>query len=162
MPRPPLDRFVEHLPRVTYYKPAGIPMRDLDEVCLTVDELEALRLKDVEGLEQEEGAVRMGVARTTFRRILVTARAKVARALTEGKAIRIEGGNYQVTTSKRFKCENCGLIWEVPSRTDQVRTDQEEANMTCPECKAGRIRRVDHGRHGFGNRPCGWHGGNGI
>lgn len=154
MPRPPLGRFVECVPRVTYFKPAGVPMRDLDEVCLTVDEIEALRLKDVEGLEQEEGALRMGVARTTFRRILVTARAKVARALTEGKAIRIEGGNYRVEPLRRFKCEDCGFTWEVPFGTGQKGVD-----MSCPECKTGRIHRIDREGHGFGNRPWGWRGG---
>lgn len=94
MPRPPIPRLVKHIPRVTYFKPAGIPLRVLAEVGLTVDELEAVRLKDLEGLEQEEAAARMGIARTTFRRVLVSARAKIADALVTGKAIRIEGGPF--------------------------------------------------------------------
>ncbi|MDI6893521.1 MAG: DUF134 domain-containing protein [Bacillota bacterium] len=94
MPRPPIPRLVEHIPEVTYFKPAGIPLRLLEEVELTVDELEAIRLKDIEGLEQEEAAGRMGIARTTFRRVLVSARAKIAEALVRGKAIRIEGGTF--------------------------------------------------------------------
>jgi len=94
MPRPPIPRLVEHIPKVTYFKPAGIPLRLLEEVELTVDELEAIRLKDIEGLEQEEAAARMGIARTTFRRVLVSARAKIAEALVKGKAIRIEGGPF--------------------------------------------------------------------
>ncbi|MEW6546119.1 MAG: DUF134 domain-containing protein [Bacillota bacterium] len=94
MPRPPIPRFVEHIPEVTYFKPAGIPLRQLEEVELTVDELEAIRLKDMEGLEQEEAAARMGIARTTFRRVLVSGRAKVAEALVQGKAIRIQGGAF--------------------------------------------------------------------
>lgn len=100
MPRPPIPRLVEHIPKVTYFKPAGIPLRLLEEVELTVDELEAIRLKDIEGLEQEEAAARMGIARTTFRRVLVSARAKIAEALVTGKAIRIEGGPFIPTRAE--------------------------------------------------------------
>jgi len=83
------------LPDVTYFKPAGVPLKDLQEVCLTVDELEALRLKDVEGLDQVSCAERMGIAQSTFQRILTGARKKLAGAVVEGTAIRIQGGNFQ-------------------------------------------------------------------
>ncbi|TDA68340.1 MAG: DUF134 domain-containing protein [Clostridia bacterium] len=96
MPRPPKCRRVEFLPQHTYFKPAGIPLRELEEVVLAVEEVEALRLKDLEGLEQEECAERMQVSRPTFQRILVGARQKVSRALVEGKAIRVEGGTFAV------------------------------------------------------------------
>jgi predicted DNA-binding protein (UPF0251 family) len=86
---------VEFLPDITYFKPAGVPLRQLEEVILTVEELEAIRLKDLEGLEQEECAERMGISRPTFFRIINSARSKVAEALVKGKAIRIEGGKYQ-------------------------------------------------------------------
>ena len=56
MPRPPKCRRVAFLPQATYFKPAGVPLRILDEVVLSVEEAEAIRLKDLEGLEQEEGA----------------------------------------------------------------------------------------------------------
>lgn len=94
-PRPLKPRCVAHVPSVTYFKPAGIPLHALDEVVLTVDELEALRLKDVLGFEQEECAQKMNVAQSTFQRILTSARTKVSTALVQGKAIRIEGGRYQ-------------------------------------------------------------------
>ncbi|GAB6273387.1 MAG: hypothetical protein STSR0004_02500 [Peptococcaceae bacterium] len=94
MPRPPKWRTVEQFPSCTYFKPAGIPLRELGEVCLYVEELEALRLKDLACLDQEACAERMKIARTTFQRILCAARAKVAEALVTGKAIRVEGGKY--------------------------------------------------------------------
>jgi predicted DNA-binding protein (UPF0251 family) len=92
MGRPPIRRVVQGLPDAVYYKPAGVPLRLLEEVVLGLDELEALRLADAAGLDQEEVGRRMGVSRQTAGRILETARRKVAEALTQGKAIRIEGG----------------------------------------------------------------------
>jgi len=97
---------VSALPGITYFKPAGIPLRFLQEVCLSVAQAEALRLKDVEGLEQAEAAVRMGISRPTFQRLVTSARKQVADALLNGKAIRIEGGNFQVTPVARDDNEN--------------------------------------------------------
>lgn len=94
MAREPKCRRVELVPKVTGFKPNGIPLSHLDEIVLKLEELEAIRLKDHLGLEQEECAERMGVSRPTLQRILMEGRAKVAAALIEGKAIRIEGGNY--------------------------------------------------------------------
>jgi predicted DNA-binding protein (UPF0251 family)/predicted Fe-Mo cluster-binding NifX family protein len=96
MSRPFKCRCVAFVPNVTYFKPAGVPLKSLKEVRLSVEEVEALRLKEIEGLDQEEGAVRMSISRPTFQRILTSARHKVADALLTGKAIRIEGGNFQV------------------------------------------------------------------
>ena len=96
VPRPIKPRWVEFVPSVTYFKPVGVPMAELDEVTLGVDEVEAIRLKDYVGLDQEECAMRMNLAQSTFQRILTGARTKVASALVDGKALRIEGGNYLV------------------------------------------------------------------
>ena len=96
MPRPIKWRRVSFMPEVTYFKPAGIPLRALGEVCLSVEEMEAIRLKDAEGLEQEQAAEKMNVSRPTFQRVLNAARQKVAGALLNGKAIRIEGGNFEM------------------------------------------------------------------
>jgi predicted DNA-binding protein (UPF0251 family) len=74
------------------FKPRGVPMSDLEQVTLTLDGLEALRLADLEGLYQEEAAERMGVSRATFARVLATARKTVADALVQGKAVEISGG----------------------------------------------------------------------
>ena len=96
MPRPIKWRRVAFIPEVTYFKPAGIPLRVLDEVRLTVEEAEAIRLKDLEGLEQAPGAEKMNISRATFQRVLNSARQKIAGALLNGKAIRIGGGNFEV------------------------------------------------------------------
>lgn len=96
MPRPIKWRRVSFMPEVTYFKPAGIPLRALDEVSLSVEEMEAIRLKDGEGLEQEQAAEKMNISRPTFQRVLNSARQKVAGALLNGKAIRIEGGNFEM------------------------------------------------------------------
>ena len=90
MPRAPKCRRVAFLPQATHFKPAGVPLRLLDEVVLSVEEAEAIRLKDLEGLEQEKGAEMMNVSRSTFQRVLASARQKAADALLHGKAIRIE------------------------------------------------------------------------
>lgn len=96
MPRPCKRRLVAGLPEVSYFKPQGIPLRDLDEVTLSVEELEAIRLADFEGLHMEGAAGRMGVSRHTFGRVLRQARQSVARALLCGLALRVEGGHYRV------------------------------------------------------------------
>ena len=90
MVRPRRNRRIGFSPGVTYYKPAGIPVRELEEVILGMDEAEALRLCDVEGLKQEGAAERMNVSQPTLFRILSKAREKIADALINGKAIRIE------------------------------------------------------------------------
>lgn len=90
MVRPLKPRFVKFNPNVTYFKPRAIPLRELEEVELSIDELEAIRLKDLEGLEQEKAAKKMKISQSTFQRILARARNKVAQALIKGKAIRIE------------------------------------------------------------------------
>ena len=89
-PRPCINRRVRFNPNVDYFKPAGIPMMNLKEVQLTPGEAEAIRLFDVQNLEQKRCAEKMEVSQPTFSRILDSARKKVADALINGKAIRIE------------------------------------------------------------------------
>ena len=92
MPRPRRCRRVGHLPQSSYYKPRGVPLSMLEHVNLTVDELEAIRLADLEGLYQADAARSMNVSRQTFGRILESAHNKIAKALVHGKALSIEGG----------------------------------------------------------------------
>ncbi len=96
MVRPLKTRRVRHDPPTVYFKPHGVPLRLLREVTLSLDELEALRLADLEELSQEEAGQRMGVSRATFGRIAARARAKVAEALVHGHAIRVEGGEVEL------------------------------------------------------------------
>ncbi len=99
MPRPRQPRTVRGMPKVTYFKPAGLPLRELEEVIITIEEAEALRLADLEGLYQEAAAEKMNVSRQTFGRIIASARKKTADALLNGKAIRIEGGVYKLPSA---------------------------------------------------------------
>ncbi len=92
MPRPCKRRSIAGMPGSVVYKPAGIPASALEWLSLGLDEFEAIRLLDYEGLDQEAAAVRMGVSRPTVTRVYASARRKIAEALTEGKAISIEGG----------------------------------------------------------------------
>ena len=90
MPRPKRPRFLQFRPNVYYFKPQGIPLRLLEEVVLEPDELEALKLHDIDGLEQTKAAKKMKVSQPTFARILDSAYKKIAQGLIRGKAIRIE------------------------------------------------------------------------
>lgn len=92
--RPKCPRRVEFTPDITYFKPRGMPLSDLEVVSLTIEELETIRLVDLEGLRQEDAAVRMGISRRAFWEDLKAARMKIALALSTGKAIEIKGGNY--------------------------------------------------------------------
>lgn len=96
MPRRPIERAVAGVPRITLFKPAGVPARELEQLQLAVDELEAIRLVDLEGFTHEQAAEEMGVSRQTVGRVLERGRAKVAEALVDGKAILIGGGRYRV------------------------------------------------------------------
>lgn len=125
MPRPYKPRRVSKMPRFTYFKPTGIPMPLLDEIVLTVDELEAMRLKDIEKLEQHDCAERMDVAQSTLQRILISAREKVSRAIIEGKALRIHGGPYAL-----------------------------EGEPYCPRCRLRRMSHKADSAAGSGCREC--------
>ncbi|MHB1042541.1 MAG: DUF134 domain-containing protein [Eubacteriales bacterium] len=133
MARPPKCRRVEQYPGFTYFKPSGIMLADLEEAQLAVEEVEAIRLRDLEGLEHEECAARMSVSRPTFHRILASARQKIADAMINGKAIRIEGGNFQLA-SNRLECRKCGHRWEGTVCCRRTR---------CPSCQDSDWHRVD-------------------
>jgi predicted DNA-binding protein (UPF0251 family) len=128
MVRPQKERQVAFNPEISYFKPRGIPMFDLEEVCLTVDQREAIRLSDLLGMSHEEAGRRMGVSRATFGRIIQRAREAVADALINGKAINVEGGNYQLIEKARtFRCGSCRHEWEEPIGTGRP--------PHCPSCQ---------------------------
>ena len=99
MARPVKLRYVAALPGASFFKPAGIPAALLQLVRLSLEEIEAIRLKDLEGLEQEECAEKMQISRPTFHRVLESGRKKLADALVNGKAIQIGGGNFGLPSS---------------------------------------------------------------
>jgi len=131
MGRPVKCRRIAQTPDVTYFKPAGIPLRELDEVQLSFEEMEALRLKDHLGLEQEQCAIRMNISRQTFQRVLASARKKTIEALLFGKAIRIEGGHFDIA-ARRFRCQT-GHEWEADPAASDV-------PGTCPVCNTNDIQ----------------------
>ena len=102
MPRPYCMRRIGFAPTVIYFKPAGVPLYELEEIILTLDEIEALRLADLKGLYQEQAAEQMKISRPTFSRIVEEARRKVADALTHGKALRLEGGAVTIKGEKKM------------------------------------------------------------
>ena len=89
MPRPRLCRRIRFNPNVRYFKPQGVPMIDLEVINLTTEEVEALRLKNIKDLDQNECAKLMKTSQSTFQRILSSAYKKITKALIEGKAIKI-------------------------------------------------------------------------
>lgn len=93
MPRPHKCRLISNPPAATAFKPAGVPASELDAVELRLDELEALRLADLEGLYHDAAAERMGVSRPTFGRLIQAARHKVATALLNGRMLVFHGGS---------------------------------------------------------------------
>lgn len=144
MPRPRRRRRVSFEPETTHYKPAGVRLVEIEEVNLTIDELEALRLKDAEGMGQKDAAEQMEISQPTFHRLLAGAREKVAKALVQGKALRIKGGNYKMIRGKRgrsygspthtCKCPECGHEETKKPGTPRC------LDRKCPECGARMIR----------------------
>jgi predicted DNA-binding protein (UPF0251 family) len=134
MVRPVISRRVGYKPEVSYFKPRGIPMFDLVEVCLTIDEREAIRLADLEGLSHEEGGQQMGVSRATFGRILRNARTTIADAIINGKAISVQGGHYEIViTQREFICLACSHSWTEPPGTGRPKG--------CPLCGSVELER---------------------
>jgi predicted DNA-binding protein (UPF0251 family) len=150
MARPEKLRCVAQLPNVGFFRPVGIPASALQGVRLSLEELESIRLKDLDGLEQEECAQQMRVSRPTFHRILESARKKLADALINGKAIQIEGGNFELA-QRLFRCGDDGHEWNV-----SFETMAEKLPLSCPKCLSANIQPMPlpsfgSGR-GFGRR----------
>ncbi len=143
MARPRNCRRVGCMPGSDYFKPRGIPLSMLEEVNLTVDEFEAVRLADLDGLYQEQAAEKMEVSRQTFGRIIESAHKKVAEALVKGKALKIEGGEFEMAAMRKFECFKCQHSWELPYGTGRPEG--------CPSCKSDNIHRAQSDR-GYARR----------
>lgn len=145
MARPKCPRMINNLPNVTYYKPRAIPLSQLEEVALTYDEYESLRLADLDELYQEEAAAKMKISRPTFGRIIESAHKKIADAIINGKAIKIEGGVISMAQKRLFRCSDCEHSWEVPFGTGRP--------ASCPNCQSSNFHRADKlGRPGGSGR----------
>jgi len=155
MVRPTRTRRIFFQPDVTYFKPAGIPMSDLKETILGFDELEAVRLIDSERMEQHKAGEKMKVSQSTLSRLLRTGRKKLADAIVNGQAIKIQGGNFKIVkpTKKVFGrglggrgkmsgfAEGLGGICKCPKcsyEEPQVR-GQPCINKKCPKCQTKMI-----------------------
>lgn len=127
MPRRKQFRKVSKEPLISIFKPAGIPAKELDEIFITVDEFEAVRLADFEGMNQREASDVMHVSQPTFNRILTSARKKIAETIVRGIVLRIEGGEYVLPCDVRvFECKRCGTTIDAPLG--------EPRPKTCPQC----------------------------
>lgn len=153
MPRPLKCRQVGCKPDISYFKPRGIPVTRLEEVILTMDEFESVRLADLEEMYQDDAAKKMNISRQTFGNIVNSARKKIAEALVNGKAIKIEGGIYQMEGMKKFKCCECEQRWEVAYGLGRP--------PECPKCQSSNIHRdredcgyAKPSRFGQGRRRC--------
>lgn len=122
----------------------GIPVKDLETIELALDELEALRLVDLNGQYQEEAAGRMGVSRPTLGRVLENARRKVADALIHGKVLVVKGGPVVMSEKRIFECAECGSRFDAAFGAGRPKE--------CPSCHATNFHRVaeERGRGG----PC--------
>jgi len=116
------------MPHIQHFTPIGREPGSVEENVLKLEELEAVRLKDLEGLEQEDCAGRMEVSRPTFQRILIAAREKIADSLINGKSIRIEGGNYTRGICP-VRCLDCGKVWD-----ESIERLEDNLDYDCPDC----------------------------
>ncbi len=135
MGRPVKWRRIEQMPSFRHFSPDLPKSRgEPEEIILLVEELEAIRLKDQEMLEQEACAEQMQVSRATFQRILTTARSKIADSLIQGKAILISGGNFTRNIC-RVKCLDCGAVWD----ESYEKLSAKRQPLDCPECQSRNI-----------------------
>lgn len=137
MPRPFRLRRVCCRPDANYFKPRGIPIDLLKEVNLTMDELESIRLADLEGMYQEKAAKKMKISRQTFGNIITSAHKKIADSLVNSKALRIEGGVVKMM-ERYFICYDCKHQWSLPYGTGRPNE--------CPKCKSTNIHRAPEDR----------------
>lgn len=128
MSRPCKMRRVACGPQVRSFKPCGGALEPLEEVVLTVDELEAIRLADLEEMYQEQAAKAMNVSRQTFGNIIASARKKTAEFLLRPRVLLIDGGHVEMQTCG-LVCDKCQHTWTVPCGA--------AFPENCPECKSG-------------------------
>ncbi len=142
MPRPRRFRRIFFTPPVNYFKPAGIPLRNLQEVILTLPESESIRLIDLEEIEQKKAAEKMKISQPTLSRLIKSARKKIALAITKGYAIKIQGGKFQManqTFPRRRQGRGGGGRFRAPQGgAGRMQGDKAGAgpsgNCVCPKC----------------------------
>lgn len=133
--RPVKWRKIEKMPTYLSFVPSMEPCNNQENNDLLVEEIEAIRLKDLEGLEQSECAKKMEVSRPTFQRILQSAREKIADSIINGKPINIGGGNYTRNICNAV-CQDCGSTWK--ESVENLALDSDE-RIKCPKCGSVKI-----------------------
>jgi uncharacterized protein len=144
MVRPRKIKWINFEPDVTYFKPRAIPLSNLEEIEITLDELETLRLSNLENLNQIDAAIKMDIHQSTFQRTLTRAREKITDALVNGKAIKIHGGEYKMPGGDGTGPEGKGPIAGKRNRQGAGRGGRGRNNgpnaggpggvCKCPEC----------------------------
>lgn len=126
MPRPKIYRKIFREPEIRCFKPDFEDYHhESGAIEITMDEFEAIRLKDYKKIEQEKAAEIIGISQPTLHRILNSARGKIAKALVDGKILNIQGGDY-MTAKIRYKCKKCGFEWQ----------SSQKEHEKCPDCKS--------------------------
>ena len=140
MSRPKIDRSVACPPRFSSYKPTGVGRARLDAIILSIDEYEAIKLANYDGLGQEEASAKMKISRPTFTRLLGSAQKKIADFIVNGKELKIEGGQIHFRENL-LKCLDCG---------HKFRISIESNVKQCPSCESSNLqdfaRKFGHGR----------------
>jgi uncharacterized protein len=127
MPRPKCCRQIGEMPDKTCFRPEGGGAPSGGEVLLSLDEYEAIRLADLEGLYQEQAAARMNVSRQTFGRIITAAHGKLADVIVHGRSLRIQGGSVTVEGAGAARCPHCRQAREM--------TRGRKREAACPHCR---------------------------
>ena len=154
MARPTKWRKIENIPTIPYFIPSDKNLDDIPDNILKLEELEAIRLKDLEGFEQKECAEKMQVSRPTFQRILLSAREKIADSLINGKTIHTEGGNFTRNICP-VQCLDCGKEWmESYENLESIKNGK----YSCPECGSKRVVCRQNCKNKFCRRNCWCHG----
>ena len=141
MPRPQDNRIVHEPPLFSEFKPMGVRGRNLEQILLTLDEFEALRLADYNGLMHAEAADEMEISRSTFTRLIEKARKKIADFLIQGKLLTIEGGSIHFRNNI-IHCQDCGHMFK---------TNIDNTITECPACHSKNLLNL---AGGFGHGKC--------
>lgn len=135
MARPTKWRRIENMPSIPFFVPSEKDVSGVPRNVLKLEELEAIRLKDLDGLEQSECAEKMEVSRPTFQRILLSAREKIADSLIHGKIIHIEGGNFTRNICP-VRCLDCSKEWmESYENLESIKNGV----YVCPACGSTKV-----------------------
>lgn len=126
MARPKLKRTIRCNPSAYYFKPRGIPMSELEEIILEDDEIESIRLADLQGLFHEDAALKMKVSRATFGRVLHSARNKIADSILNGKAIKLSESLKESKSISSRVCKGCGC---------KLKNTGTSNKLICTNCK---------------------------